>query len=72
MDFWSFKSHKIPLQILLKIRYLSRCTYIRALEEKGSPSYSYLLLKKSFLCSYLTKKQGVRANMPSSFNLMKN
>lgn len=34
MYFWSFKSHKIPLQILLKSRYLSSCTYIRALEEK--------------------------------------
>lgn len=72
MYFWSFKSQKIPLQILLKIRYLSRGTYIRALEEEGSYCYSYLLFKKSFLCSYLTKKQGVRANMPSSFNLIKN
>lgn len=47
MYFLSFKSHKIPLQILLKIRYLSRCTCLRALEEGGN-SWCYIDFSKSY------------------------
>lgn len=55
MYFHFSKCHKIPLQILLKIRYLSRCTYSKALEQGGDSWYPRSLLKKSFSFSLLTQ-----------------
>lgn len=48
MYFHFLKCHKIPLQILLKIRYLSKCTYSKALKQGGNSWYPCSLLKKSF------------------------